>query len=230
MNFRRTGAVRRPWMPMLILAFLLALIPLLGGGAAVEAQGPSPVVINEFMASNSLTLADEDGDFSDWIELYNRDSQPISLAGVGLSDNSGAPFRWVFPAIELAPGEHLLIWASGKNRATPGSPLHTNFSISAGGEPLLLTHPTAGQWDVTAAVALPADISFGRQPDGAGGWFYFDRPTPAGSNNGSPAYTEILAPPVFFAPRRFLHRLLRSDAVQRHSGRADHLHAGRLAA
>lgn len=197
MNPCRTRAARRPWLPTLILAFLLALIPLLAGGVAVEAQGPTPVVINEFMASNSQTLADEDGDFSDWIELYNRSSQPVSLAGVGLSDTSSTPFRWVLPTIDLAPGQHLLIWASGKNRATPGSPLHTNFSISAGGEPLLLTHPAAGQWDATAPLALAADISYGRQPDGADPWFYFARPTPGSSNSASPGYSEILAPPLF---------------------------------
>lgn len=180
---------------LMLLALVSAAVSAVD--APAHAQEPAPVVINEFMASNSRTIADEDGDFSDWLELYNAGAQPISLAGYGLSDDPGNPFRWVLPDIQLSPASHLIVWASGKNRANPGSPLHTNFSISADGEPLLLTHPAQGLVDQVDPTALPRDISYGRRPDGAAGWYYFDHPTPGGSNSGSPGYTEVLAPPVF---------------------------------
>lgn len=199
MKHQQMNGTQRAWAPMSILLVMLAAIltAALAGGARADAQSSPRVLINEFMASNSRTLADEDGDFSDWIELYNPGGAPVSLAGVGLSDASDAPFRWVLPNIDLAPGGYLLIWASGKDRADPSRPLHTNFSISAGGEPLLLTHPASGRWDEAPPTALPGDISYGRQPDGVGGWFYFDQPTPADSNSGSAAYSEILTPPAF---------------------------------
>ncbi len=82
-------------------------------------RGPLPPVtvrINEFMASNGSTVSDEDGDFEDWIELYNYGTEPVSLAGFGLTDNPSNPFKWVFPDITLAPGEYRLVWASGKDR------------------------------------------------------------------------------------------------------------------
>ena len=70
------------------------------------------------MASNGGTLADEDGDFEDWIELYNAGPEPVALGGWGLSDNAGSPFKWVFPeGWVLGAGEFLLVWASGKDRS-----------------------------------------------------------------------------------------------------------------
>ncbi|MDV7402695.1 lamin tail domain-containing protein, partial [Arthrospira platensis SPKY1] len=61
------------------------------------------VLINEFMSSNGSVQADEDGDFSDWIELYNSGDEVVNLAGWGLSDDLTRPFRWVFPEITLEP-------------------------------------------------------------------------------------------------------------------------------
>lgn len=155
-----------------------------------------PLVINEFVASNGQTQADEDGDYSDWLEIYNRGKEPVALEGIGLSDDEDRPFRWTFPARTLEPGEFLLIWASGKDRRTAGSPLHTNFSISAEGEPLLLTHPTDGLLDLVPPIPLPRDIAYGRFPDGGNQWFVSDRPTP-GSPNFAPPGIEAIAPPVF---------------------------------
>ena len=45
-------------------------------------------VINEIMSANVSTITDEDGDYSDWIELYNGTNDAINLAGYTLSDNS----------------------------------------------------------------------------------------------------------------------------------------------
>jgi hypothetical protein len=77
---------------------------------------PAQVVINEIMASNNATTADEDGTFADWIELFNAGTEAVNLEGYGLSDNPQNLFKWVFPDYVIEPGEYLLIWASGKNR------------------------------------------------------------------------------------------------------------------
>ena len=74
------------------------------------------LVINEMMASNSATLADNDGDYPDWLELYNNSEHPISLDGYGLSDRPEQPFRWRLPAISIQPHDYLLIFASGKDQ------------------------------------------------------------------------------------------------------------------
>ncbi|TVQ89668.1 MAG: T9SS C-terminal target domain-containing protein [Bacteroidetes bacterium] len=150
--------------------------------------------INEFMASNSSTISDEDGDFEDWIELYNYGDDPVYLEGWGLSDDFSNPFRWVFPDIAIGPGEYLLVWASGKDRKQ--GVLHTNFSIDASGEELLLVHPSGNWVDVVNPIAVPTDISYGRKPDGTGDWFYFDEPTP-GLPNVTEGFYGILPPPEF---------------------------------
>ena len=60
------------------------------------AQAPKTVVINEFMASNSRTLADA-GQYEDWIELYNTSSQPVDVGGMYLTDDLTDPTKWRFP-------------------------------------------------------------------------------------------------------------------------------------
>jgi len=90
-------------------------------------------VISEFMADNVSTIADEDGAFSDWIEIHNPDATPVDLTNWCLTDTATTLGKWRFPFVTLGPGEFLLVWASGKNRRIPGQPLHTNFSLSAGG-------------------------------------------------------------------------------------------------
>ena len=99
------------------------------------------VVINELMAVNTRTLADADGDFSDWIELRNVSATPVNLGGWHLSDTRALPGQWTFPDVELAPGAHLLVFASEKDRAVAGAQLHTNFKLSSDGEYLALVRP-----------------------------------------------------------------------------------------
>ncbi|MEC8973403.1 MAG: lamin tail domain-containing protein, partial [Verrucomicrobiota bacterium] len=79
------------------------------------AENPG-VIISEVMTENRTTLADEDGDFPDWIELHNTTDTPVDLQDYGLSDDSGDPFKWRFPKTAIAPGAHLLVFASGKDR------------------------------------------------------------------------------------------------------------------
>ncbi len=160
------------------------------------------VVINEVMASNATTIADEDGDFEDWIELYNAGGDAVNLLGYGLSDDYGNPYRWVIPNITIQPGEFLLIWASGKNRSNPANPVHTNFSISAAGEEVLITHPDGTRIDELGPIPIPTDISYGRKPDGGGKWFFFAEPTP-GAPNTTDGSEGILEAPVFSATGGF---------------------------
>lgn len=92
------------------------------------------VRINEFMAINSSTIMDEDGDYSDWIEIYNSTSATINLSGYSLTDDIETTDKWLFPDITLAPNECLILFASGKNHAEAGEELHTNFKLSGDGE------------------------------------------------------------------------------------------------
>lgn len=141
------------------------------------------VVINEFMSSNFNCIADEDGDYSDWIELYNGGSSTIDLAGYHISDNPANLYRWEFPPYQLEPGGFLIVFASGKDRAF-GPYFHTNFSIDKQGEPLYLLRADNVIVDSWPATSLAGNQSYGRVSDGAFDRCLFTTPTP-GSPNGA---------------------------------------------
>ncbi len=149
--------------------------------------------LNEIQSSNLSTVADEDAQYPDWIELHNPSASPIDLTGFGLSDNPISPFKWVFPDVSLAPGAYLIVFASGKDRRDASRNLHTNFSLSAEGEPVVLTAPNGTRADILPATSLYTGISFGRTASGFG---YFAQPTP-GVANTTTSYESLVAPPAF---------------------------------
>ena len=175
------------------------LLVILFSNPALLSIRAQDIVINEVMAANNSTIADEDGDFEDWIELFNRGDQSVNLLGYGLSDDYERPFRWVFPEIIIMPGDYLLVWASGKDKNSVTSPLHTNFSISSAGEEVLLTNPGGILVDEAPPMAIPADISAGRINGGDDVFVFFTEPTPGYANIGD-GFSGILDPPVFSVP------------------------------
>ncbi|UAM97301.1 lamin tail domain-containing protein [Polaribacter litorisediminis] len=154
------------------------------------------ISINEFMTANEDTNADNDGDFEDWIEIYNYGTTTINLAEFGLSNDRDDLFKWKFPATILLPNQYILVWASGKNRAAPGQQLHTNFNISSGNDILFLTNKNGALVSGTPVVYLEPGVSYGKQPDGTGSWVYFDEPTP-GSSNITAGSNTLIKPPAF---------------------------------
>ena len=99
------------------------------------------VSISEFLAVNSGSQSDEDGDSSDWIELYNGGGESVSLTGWYLTDDSEDRFKWPLPSVDLGAGSYLVVFASGKDRRAVGAELHTNFSLEGDGEYLALVRP-----------------------------------------------------------------------------------------
>ena len=140
-----------------------------------KAETPSQLILlSEICSSNSSVLADEDGDYSDWIELYNPGSKAISLNEWMLSDEVRFEDPWKFPETILEPGQYLLIYASGKDRRRPDSPLHTSFRISADGEPLILKDAQGALVDAIRIGALSSDTSLGRLAGDIDQWVIFE--------------------------------------------------------
>ncbi len=154
-------------------------------------------LITEFLASNAAGLRDEDGAASDWLEIHNPDAVPLSLAGWTLTDDAARPARWTFPATELPPGGYLVVFASGKNRAVSGAELHSNFSLSAGGEYLGLFPPGSTTAAFAYAPAFPAqsqDVSYGLlEPLLDSQASFFPAPTPGGPNVVTTSPAEAVA-------------------------------------
>lgn len=117
---------------MKVVSFALLL------GLLVVLQSPAAVVINEIVAVNGGGLRDEDQESPGWIEVYNNGVSAVNLSGWHLTDDAGNLAKWTFPATNLPAGGHLVIFASGKNRANVGWPLHANFQLDKNGEYLAL--------------------------------------------------------------------------------------------
>ncbi|MBU0679276.1 MAG: lamin tail domain-containing protein [Verrucomicrobia bacterium] len=125
--------------------------------------------INEFMAVNDTILQDADGDYSDWIEIYNAETTSVDLAGWHLTDSAGNLSQWTFPSTNIAAGAYLVVFASGKNRAVSGEELHTDFALKALGEYLALVEPDGSTVVFEYSPAYPQqypDISFGVGAEG----------------------------------------------------------------
>ncbi len=146
-------------------------------------RGPhGDVYLSEFVASNRDGLEDEDGQTSDWIEIWNSGANPVDLDGWYLSDNAGDLVQWRMPTTVLTPGTGIVVFASGKDRDK--GELHTNFKLSQTGEDLCLTRPD-GVTVESSYLAFPlqsTDISFGLK-DTTGGEGFFSPPSP-GQPNG----------------------------------------------
>jgi hypothetical protein len=179
------------------IQFLFFTILLLNIQSYATAQS---IIINEFMASNRTVLADEDGDYSDWIELYNRTSQDINLQGWRLTDNMHSPSKWILPDVTLKANRYLVIFASGKDRRDPQGELHTNFSLDRSGEYLgLYDNLSMLQWEFSPAYPEQRqDISYGFY---LGTATYFTDPTPGISNEESESI--LLHAPQFSANHGF---------------------------
>ncbi len=115
----------RPFLCLIVLVLSLAVVR----------QAKAQVYISEILADNQVnSLVDEDADHSDWMELWNSGASAVSLNGWYLTDNSGDLHKWRFPvatpAVTLAAGGRLIVWASNKDRRLAVNKLHTNFRLS----------------------------------------------------------------------------------------------------
>ena len=145
-------------MKLPTFALICALVGAMAWPAAAQLR------ISEFMAGNTRTLADEDGSYEDWIEIQNFSAAPVNLENWCLTDSASSLAQWRFPATNLSSGGYLVVFASSKNRRTPGKPLHTNFKLNAAGEYLALVQPDGTTVVSEFAPVFPpqlSDISYG---------------------------------------------------------------------
>ena len=142
---------------LVVLGLLLALLNT--GLPAAQAATPG-VLITEVQAANTRTALDDQGSYSDWIELHNPTDAPVSLAGYTLTDDPTEPAKWSLPVATLAPGDFLVVWASGIDQVTAAG-WHTSFRLSRGGEYVGLFDPGGQVVDEVSFGAQETDVSWG---------------------------------------------------------------------
>ncbi len=168
-------------------------VPSPGSTNVFQDNGPD-IFINEFMALNTSTVMDPQGEYEDWVELFNPGNEAVNLTGYHLSDDPNSPARWAFPPGTIIPPEDFLIVWCDSDPLDLG--LHTNFKLSASGEAIGLYGPVGAGTPVIDEYIFglqTADISLGRFPDGTEQWTFFDHPTPGASNSSLVPVEEIFS-------------------------------------
>jgi lamin tail-like protein/dockerin type I repeat protein/putative Ig domain-containing protein len=157
-----------------------------GGGPGSSGNPPPNQVqeirINEVMVVNTLTVADENGAFPPWVELYNPTDRSVDLSGIALSDDPQAPGKWTFPAGELsvmAAHGFLVVFCDGGPAVAPR--LHASFTLSHGALDLVYNRGT--DFFLADGGALNTDQSAGRSPDGGSAISVLSAPTPGAANS-----------------------------------------------
>ena len=138
------------------------------------------IVINELMPVNTNVVADQNGEYDDWIELYNLSSVNKDISGYYLSDKKSKPKKWHFPVGTSIHGKgYLIVWA---DKDTTQAGLHANFKLSSEGETVLLSTPDGTLIDKVDFPAQTLQFTYSRNPDGTGP-FMWQNPTFDRSND-----------------------------------------------
>ncbi len=114
-----------------------------------QAAYAQQLYINEVMSSNASVLADEDGDYPDWLELFNGSGTELNLGDYALSDDANQPDKWIFPEMNLEPGGHLVVFASGKDRRDPTRWWETVVDRGDTCKYFVVHAPYSGDWKST---------------------------------------------------------------------------------
>ncbi len=157
-------------------------------GGKTQKQSDIKLIINEYLASNDNCCTDENGEYDDWIEIYNYGSTSVDMGGMYVSDSKDDYQKYQIPSSNptlttVQPGGFIVLWCDGQPEQ---GALHTNFKLSSGGEDITLTEQD-GRSVIDELTYAPqtTDVSQGRNPDGSENWQSFSSPTPGESNSGA---------------------------------------------
>jgi len=155
--------------------FLLRLMPLLAVMLLLTTSVSAQLYINEFMASNNAAYPGPQGDYPDWIEIYNAGDQDVNLGGYFIYDTLDVTVAYEIPStypdsVTVPAGGFIVFYA---NKDEEFSVLNLNFKLSGGGEQIGLWNPDQEPVDMLTYDAQITDVSYGRMPDGSDNWQSF---------------------------------------------------------
>lgn len=165
-------------------------------GIHVDGSVDAQLSINELMSLNVLTIKDENGTASPWIEIYNPTGDDIDLEGYAITDDFNAPQKSVLPkGVVVDAHGTLLLWADQNPSA---GATHVNVFLPAAGGSLGFARPDGSFIDRLSFGAQEVDLSAAREPDGSNNWVIEWNASPGKSNpSGSGA---ALTPQAASAP------------------------------
>ena len=166
--------------------------------------GSSQIIINEVQSSNNSTLADNYGEYEDWIELYNPTDSPVEIGGLVLKDNVDT---WQIPTGDTATiipsNGFFLLWADDEGYQ---GKFHTNFKLSASNGEFLGIYEK-DSITLIESVNIPpldADESYGKCNNN---WTTFSKATPLNSNDCSSGTAHL------FSDRKSIIRYFKAENI-----------------
>ena len=154
------------------------------GDLSINESEPVTLFINEFLASNDTCCSDEEGEFDDWVELYNPSSNPIDVGGMYVADNLDDDL-YLIPnsnssQTTVPANGYLILWF---DKDEDQGAHHIGEKLSADGEGIYLLSDSTTFIDSLSFGIQESDVSMGRSPDGSDNWVKFTSPTPGAKNN-----------------------------------------------
>jgi len=136
------------------------------------------LIINEVMNNNTSYLAQNGGEFYDWIELYNNSNHELQLSDYYLSTNDNSLLKFQLPEVVIPAGGYYIIMCSGDSNLTNKSYTHAPFKISDVESIYLSTKKSIV--DCVFVADVPVNYSYGR--NASDGFYYIATPTPNKAN------------------------------------------------
>ena len=150
--------------------------------------------INEVMPNNGITTFDSFGDSPDWLEIYNNSNDPIQLSDYYISNDFTNKLKWKLPTTNLQPHKWVIIYCSNRDLYTPE--YHANFKLKNRTDTIGIFFKNGSTIDVLVYDSMPADVSYGLQPDGNNTTVYFNAPSPKSTNNNAQGFNCLLVDPT----------------------------------
>lgn len=157
-------------LEILFVAFLGILsLFLIGGLFLVKTKGNNKdVVMNEICSSNFSVGKDANGNYCDYIELYNPGTEDIILDGYYLSDDKEVLNKYSLQGMSISSQGYLVVWLDGISNEELG---RTGFGISNQGESVYLVKGNEEVIiDYVYVPKLTYNTSYARKEDGVGKW------------------------------------------------------------
>ena len=79
------------------LIFFISILLFFVGCSKSEEDDGRGLIINEFLASNDFCCTDEEGEYDDWVELYNDSNSSIDIGGMYFSDTPNDDKPYLIP-------------------------------------------------------------------------------------------------------------------------------------
>lgn len=155
---------------------------------AESTQKMPQLVINEY--SPKGIFLDEQGEETDWIELYNNSDSVLNIGNNEwfLTDDENETDKFALPQMTIEPHGFVLVLCDGEESSEKY--IHANFKISSDNETISLYHNSELEDEIICTEDLKKKFSFGRETDGQTSWDKMKTPSPGISNNSSENYAE----------------------------------------